>query len=890
MVRCPSCTVENIAASKYCSVCGAALRPEDAATIAQTIGNSSPGRSSLSSTANSSLHGRFLPGTMIADRYRVVSLVGKGGMGEVYRADDLKLGQTVALKFLPKDFADNPQRQEYFLSEVRLTRQISHPNVCRVYDVAEADHQQFLSMEYIDGEDLRTLLRRIGKLPQDKGIQIAQQLCAGLAAAHNRGVLHRDLKPANIMIDGRGHVRIMDFGLARLVADNNEAEVAGTPAYMAPEQLTRGEATVQSDLFAIGLILAEVFTGQPVLSSGSIQDLIRAHDADLSQSLKFGDDINPIVQSVIRRCLEREPQNRPASARAIAAGLPGGDPLEAALAAGETPSPEMVAASGDSGQLSLKWAGILLAVALTALAILVPIICQTAPTHDLKGVPQTYAAFSQNILEKLGLLDPNSYIKWGYAETAEKSPKRMEFWYRQSPKPLFPLADAQKVGQTLQNSLGNPPPVVPGMVSLRMHRNGKLRELLVIQPERITANQKIVSDLQLLKLAQVIPEDAISYESFYSRVLPDDKDFTAWSPPVFADERYSFIPRPQDTVPGMRALAVLEEDIRRIDVGRVAGSIVFFHLVDDSAPTPQTIGSIQIKDAPFGASMSLIVTFAAILLAWRNMLAGRSDLRGARRLAVCMFVIAFAETAFSFAPQPGLLMAGMMTALSTSARVWIYYVAVEPLARRIWPEMLVTWSRALAGRIHDPGVGRDILYGTVSGILFTLFAFGLLYFALAPKTDPDTLCGLRFLLSQLMRGLRAAVTASLQIGVLMVLVRALVRNQWMPILVATLFVLWNPEVLKPLLATPSYADVGVATGYIIFYLVTAILLARYGVLAAGAFRLGHDFFLHFPWGWEGPALSGTIFAVIGILTCIGYGFYWSVGGHAAFTTNHEPTA
>ncbi len=275
MISCPSCAAENSKASKFCSACGAALKPEFAPTVLPNAGANVTANSESSRSSGSSDHGRFLPGSKIAGRYRIVSLVGKGGMGEVYRADDLKLGQTVALKFLPRDLAEDPQRLEYFHNEVRLTRQISHPNVCRVYDIGEFDGQQFLSMEYIDGEDLRVLLRRIGRLPHDKGVQIAQQLCAGLAAAHERGVLHRDLKPANIMIDGRGQVRITDFGLARLAGDGGVGEVAGTPAYMAPEQLTRGEATIQSDLFALGLILSEIFTGKPVIKPGSIPELIR---------------------------------------------------------------------------------------------------------------------------------------------------------------------------------------------------------------------------------------------------------------------------------------------------------------------------------------------------------------------------------------------------------------------------------------------------------------------------------------------------------------------------------------------------------------------------------------------------------------------------------------
>jgi serine/threonine protein kinase len=136
---------------------------------------------------------RFLPGAIIAGRYRVVGLVGRGGMGEVYRADDLKLGQTVALKFLPRDVDRDPDRLQRFLNEVRLALRITHPNVCRVHDIGEIDGQHFISMEYVDGEDLASLLRRIGRLPEERGVEIARQICAGLAAAHEEGILHRDL-------------------------------------------------------------------------------------------------------------------------------------------------------------------------------------------------------------------------------------------------------------------------------------------------------------------------------------------------------------------------------------------------------------------------------------------------------------------------------------------------------------------------------------------------------------------------------------------------------------------------------------------------------------------------------------------------------------------------
>jgi len=159
-------------------------------------------------------HGRFPPGTVLGERYRVVGKLGKGGMGEVFRADDLKLGQQVALKFLPPEVDRDPVRLTQLHTEVRMARQVSHPNVCRVYDIDEVDGHTFLSMEYVDGEDLASLLRRIGRFNEERGLEISRQVCAGLAAAHERGVIHRDFKPANVMLDAAGHVRITDFGLA----------------------------------------------------------------------------------------------------------------------------------------------------------------------------------------------------------------------------------------------------------------------------------------------------------------------------------------------------------------------------------------------------------------------------------------------------------------------------------------------------------------------------------------------------------------------------------------------------------------------------------------------------------------------------------------------------
>src|ERR1044072_2275156 len=275
-------------------------------------------------------------------------------MGEVYRADDLKLGQAVALKFLPEHLLSDGAALARFHREVRVARHVSHRNVCRVYDIGEVEGQHFLSMEFIKGEELSSLLRRIGRLPMDKATEIARQLCAGLAAAHDNHVLHRDLKPANVMIDGDGNVRILDFGLAGLVEEFRDEETrAGTPAYMSPEQLAGKELTVKSDIYSLGLVLYEVYTGRRAFEAGSLADLLKLRRSDTTPTSPSSlvKEIDPLIERVILRCWERDPKARPASALSVAAALPGGDPLAAALAAGETPSPEMVAAAGTTSAL-----------------------------------------------------------------------------------------------------------------------------------------------------------------------------------------------------------------------------------------------------------------------------------------------------------------------------------------------------------------------------------------------------------------------------------------------------------------------------------------------------------------------------------------------------------
>src|SRR5882757_8017521 len=384
---CSNCGAQVSATGKFCSSCGQVIDSDMGATlvgeepdlegatiapappaIRRTPSSHTPARAPRTLSSSNPLTssdpiggGRFTPGQIIAQRYRVVALAGRGGMGEVYRAEDLTLGQVVALKFLPETLSQDAAALARFHAEVRTARQVSHPNVCRMFDIGEADGVLFLTMEYVDGEDLASVVRRIGRLSPDKATEFARQICAGLAAAHERGVIHRDLKPANVMLDAAGKIRLTDFGLAGIAASIKGADVrAGTPAYMAPEQLAGKEVTLRSDIYSLGLILFEILTGKRAFEASTLPELMKQRESGaITNPSTLVRDLDPLIERVILRCLETDPEKRPATALQVAAALPGGDPLAAALAAGETPSPQMVAAAGGTEGIK-PWLGLTL--------------------------------------------------------------------------------------------------------------------------------------------------------------------------------------------------------------------------------------------------------------------------------------------------------------------------------------------------------------------------------------------------------------------------------------------------------------------------------------------------------------------------------------------------
>jgi serine/threonine-protein kinase len=259
-------------------------------------------------------------GGAFAGRYDVLSVLGRGGMGSVYQVLDRELDEEVALKVLtPESFAEGTQAVQTLKQEIRLARKITHPNVVRTHDLGEADGIRFLTMEYVPGTTLRELLDRRGALALSPGLQIAKQLCRGLAAVHEAGIIHRDIKPQNIMVLPNGVVKLMDFGIARSAEGTDHAALdgltVGTPFYMSPEQALGRELDARSDLYTVGVVLFELFTGQRPFPGTDAASIMHKHvSAEPPRPSSLRPDLPDYLERVVLACLAKRPERRPASA------------------------------------------------------------------------------------------------------------------------------------------------------------------------------------------------------------------------------------------------------------------------------------------------------------------------------------------------------------------------------------------------------------------------------------------------------------------------------------------------------------------------------------------------------------------------------------------------
>lgn len=267
-------------------------------------------------------------GSRLGARYEILDLLGSGGMGVVYKVRDLELGDVAALKLLRSHALQDAEQVERLKEEIRLARRITHPNVLRTFDFGEADGYSFITMEYVRGVTLRALLEQSGKLPYSAGLRIARQLAAGLAAAHEVGVLHRDIKPENLILESGGDLKLMDFGIARPVHRSagltQVGMVVGSPDYASPEQITGGTLDQRADLYACGVVLSELFCGRRPYRGHSAAEIYMAQMSD--EPIKpsaLWPDIPPALETLILRCIAVDPEDRYRNAAELERALAG---------------------------------------------------------------------------------------------------------------------------------------------------------------------------------------------------------------------------------------------------------------------------------------------------------------------------------------------------------------------------------------------------------------------------------------------------------------------------------------------------------------------------------------------------------------------------------------
>lgn len=843
-------------------------------------------------------HGRFPPGHLLAGRYRIIELLGKGGMGEVYRADDLMLGQSIALKFLLAAQADGEESLAALVREVRVARQVSHANVCRVHDIGVVESHAFITMEYVDGENLGSLIRRIGRLSPDKSLDIAQQLCLALAAAHEQGILHRDLKPSNIMIDGRGKVRITDFGLAGIADQIHVGELrAGTPAYMAPEQLAGKEVSARSDLYALGLILYEVFTGHRALPGNTLAEISRAH-AESTPTLPSTHvaGLDDAVERVILRCLEKDPADRPPTAKAVLAGLPGFDPLSAALAAGETPSPEVVAAAGPTGGLPPLTALGLLVVVLAGLPLFA-LLSSSASLLSYIAVdkpPSVLADRAREMLARMGFQRAPADTAYGFRTDDEfvrflrqrdqssqrweslrrEHPSPISFWYRESTTPLVSQSMNGRV------SPSDPPTIADGMILLRLTPGGRLAALRAV-PGRQLSPTTVPAEFDW----------SLAFELAGLRMSDFEPSSPLHVPPFYADRRAAWVSRDATG----RSVPL------RVEAASCAGRPVYFEPLgpwsqdDDTAavrgPATRVLAIVN-------ATLIAMTLTGAGWLARRNLRSGRGDRVGARRLALMLVAVSAAAWLLTTDHVPN-----VQTEINAAIRAcgvvafraglaWLLYLALEPAIRRRWPDAQISWTRLLTGRWSDPTVGRSVLIGAALSVLAALLAAlrrPVATWLGAPPLEPesgnlDALLMTRQTLATVIDALAWSVSGPLFMLFVVVLILVLVRRRD---LAAILTCLLAAAIAVPVAMMESEHKLTAAIATVLTVGLIGLTLVRFGLLALMSFMYFQNIMGLFI---EHIDLSrwyvGNALAAAAVLVAIACGaFYTSLAGKPLFRSD-----
>lgn len=702
----------------------------------------------------------FAPGTLIAGRYVLSCLLGNGGLGVVYRAYDQVLQKPVALKFFRSSLISD--RHQLVQREVALSQRVSHVNVCRVHDLNIEHDPRFLSMEYIDGEDLDRTLQRVGRILESRALQMASEIAAGLAAAHAMGVLHRDLKPQNIMIDGAGVSRITDFGLGSLVHAHDASDLAGgTFRYMAPELVYGEEATTKSDLFSLGIVFYELYTGIHPLDS-------QPHDRISWDSIvppsELVPDIDENVERTIMSCLARLPASRPDSAESVCRRLHG----ESIPSSGSDALDDPHASTRTIRSLAIAAVIAIFASWLAAPHFRLLNQRRIANPH-LEAYRQTAIDIlhsqSRRVELQEGLVASGVAYDAPFVNDRTAPGQTLSYWYRQSDQPLRPQRFVLSRDQhTVRTSFEDPAWNRLAMVGVRINLNGRLVEYRAFPrlPPQPGAATSVIDELSSNSSDGVVPSlvsaanhDPVSEPSLDSlssldalfqfagldrnQYEPTLEELAAHSgPTMLASLGSTQVYRARSSHGSDESAEVLVQQVGRDVVSfRVQPRIAV-----QSARSPVN-GKKWHSLLHVGFMLSGII---GCLLARRNAARQQIDRRVAWRSSLTIFGFAWVGWYFTashslvFEAEFQLIQFGVANAIFWAATQWFLFMSLEPFLRKGNPESLTSWMRLFHGKWRDPLVARDLLLGSAIGsslipVLGTLHHLGRAALGWTPRFE-----------------------------------------------------------------------------------------------------------------------------------------------------------
>ena len=848
--------------------------------------------------------------------YKVLEKIGQGGMGEVFLAQDTSLDRKVALKFLPEDLQQDPTARKRFLREAKSAAALDHPFICKIYQVGEAEEKPFIAMEYLQGITLREKLAG-GPFPVREAVETASEIAEALEAAHKQSIVHRDLKPSNIMLTIERHVKVMDFGLAKRVGpiDEPEQEITtaltregmaiGTVPYMSPEQVRGQPLDTPSDIFSFGVVFFEMLTGVHPFRKATSLDTASAILRDDPPPLgKYVTELPEALQHVVNKTLAKNPQERCQSVREVLVDLKqftGALPLSPGTDGLQTPDTREsgVAALAAEGEASrgfspaVAWmclVGTMLALAATFWMAGQSRLSQIVP---LPKSPELLIADARAILEDLGYPTPQRDSTHGFVRdaryidhlmTQERSatwwellargePNVIRFWYRESPRYLVPHRTTE-----FFPAEHDPPLSVPGMVSLQLDPRGRLRRLEAVPVDLEGSSEESM---------------AADWGSLFAAAQLDLEDFTPDRPesspssPAYRQAAW------QGTYPDAAEIPI------RIEAAFFGGLPVAFEIQepwDEPGEPGGGSGFVQAADvvpdawASFAhVALQLVLILTLVLLAQRNFRANRGDRKLAFRLACYFFGLVVLSWVFAAnhvleGSQVEILFGALYRAFFAFGLAWLFYIALEPYARRLWPQTLISWVCLLEGRFREPRVGRDVLAGCTYGIGCALM-FQILGMAagwlggVPPRPDLPVhpaeliaLGGVRESIGELFSIQVNISTLILYLIGALVLLKLICRRTWLAVVVHA--------VLYVFVYASGFGLAGIVLSISFWYLV----FFRFGWVSVLVGTFIQDLLHGYPLTTDLSAWYAHA-SILAVVVCLGltlYGFKVSLAGRPAF--------